>query len=244
MKLRIASKNILLITETESNKMKEENIRPDRGTNLRKNGDEELELLIDVESLNNIFLINGSSFFTQNLKEINLIIKPNDYYMVINKSDKNVKIRYSTTITGHKIIYQPYKFEFSKKEKFDIEKFGKKFNVPNGYVDVLNKWYSIKFTYPDYNLIYVKPEIGISIQIHQYRSEHWKILKGKPVIINANKVYYYVENGTEFVNAKMTYHSVLNPNRHPEKFVVIEEKWSGNFNEEDIIRVFNPNNYY
>jgi len=224
--------------------MIEETIKPDRGTNLRKNGDKELKLSIDAVALNNIFLINGASFFTQNLNELNLIVKPNGYYMIINKWDKDVKVKYSETIAKHKIIYQPYKFEFSKKEKFDIEKFVKRYKVPNGYVDVLNKWYSIKFTYPNYNLIYVKPEIGISIQIHQYRSEHWKILKGNPIIINANKVHYYVEDGTEFLNAKMTYHSVLNPNRHPEKFVVIEEKWSGNFNEEDITRVFNPNHYH
>lgn len=243
MKLRIASKNIMPITQPGSNKMIEETIKPERGTNLRKNGNKELKLLLDVEALKNVFLINGSSFFTQNLNKVNLIIKPNEYYMVINKWDKDVKVRYSNNVASHKIIYQPYKFEFSKKQKFDIVKFGEKFNVPNGYLDVLNKWYSIKFTYLDHNLIYLKPEIGISIQIHQLRNEHWKILKGKPIVINANKVHYYVEDGTEFLNAKMTYHSVLNPNKHPEKFVVIKEKWSGDFNEKDITRVFNPNHY-
>ena len=49
--------------------------------------------------------------------------------------------------------------------------------------------------------------------------------------------------GTEFLSPKMTYHSVLNPNKNPEQFVIIEEKWSGKFEEEDITRIFNPNNY-
>ncbi|GAG84541.1 unnamed protein product, partial [marine sediment metagenome] len=96
--------------------MREEIIQPDRGTNLRKNGNEELKLIIDSESLKKIFLVNGTSFFTQHLKEANLIVKPNNFYMVINKWDKDVKVKYSTNIANHKIIYQPYKYEFSKKE--------------------------------------------------------------------------------------------------------------------------------
>ena len=223
--------------------MRKETIQPGRGTKLRKNGNDELRISINSDSLNRIFLVNGTSFFTQHLKEANLIVKPNDYYMVINKWDKAVEVKYSTNIANHKIIYQPYKFEFSKKEKFDPVEFSRKYNVPSGYTDILNKWYSIKFTYPDYNLIYIKPEIGISIQIHQFRSEHWKIIEGNPIVINTNKVHYFVEKGTEFLNAKMTYHSVLNPNKNPEQFVIIEEKWSGKFDEEDITRVYNPNNY-
>lgn len=223
--------------------MIEETIKPDRGTNLRKNGDKKLKLSIDSNSLKKIFLVNGTSFLTGNLKKANLEIKPNDCYMVINKWDKNIRVKYSTNIASHEIIYEPYKFESSIKEKFDPEGFSKKYNVPSGYIDTLNKWYSIKFTYPDYNLIFIKPEIGISIQIHYYRSEQWKVLKGNPIIINANKVHYFVEMGTEFLSPKMTYHSVLNPNKNPEQFVIIEEKWSGKFEEEDINRIFNPNNY-
>ena len=224
--------------------MIEETIKPDRGTNLRKNENKELRLSIDPKLLSRIFLVNGTSFFTGKLEVTNLTIKPNDYYMVINKWDKNVSVKYSTNIANHKIIYDPYKFESSKKEKFDPTGFCKKYNVPSGYIDILNKWYSIKFTYPDYNLIYIKPEIGISIQIHQFRDEHWKILEGNPIIINANQVHYFVKKGKEFLNAKMTYHSALNPNKNPEEFVKIEERWTGNFDEEDITRVFNPNNYY
>jgi mannose-6-phosphate isomerase-like protein (cupin superfamily) len=224
--------------------MREETIQPGRGTNLRKNANHELRIFINSNALNRIFLVNGTSFFTQDLKKINLVVKPNDFYMVINKWDNEIKVKYSTNISNHKIIYQPYQYEFSKKEKFDPAGFSKEYNVPSGYIDILNKWYSIKFTYPDYNLIYIKPEIGISIQIHQFRNEHWKILEGNPIIINANQVHYFVEKGTEFLNTKMTYHSALNPNKNPEQFVIIEEKWAGKFDEEDITRVFNPNNYH
>jgi len=224
--------------------MLEEIIQPEKGTNLRKNGQEELTILIDSNALKKIFLINGSTFFTKDLSASNLVVKPNDYYMVINKGDEAINVKYSIDISSHIVIYEPYMYESFKKESFDPIRFIKKFNVPKGYIDTLAKWYSIKFTYPDYNLIFIKPMIGISIQTHKFRREMWKVLKGKPIIINGNKVHYFVENGTEFLNAKMTYHSVINPNNNPEQFVLIEEKWSGEFDEEDIIRAFNPNNYH
>lgn len=224
--------------------MLEEIIQPEKGTNLRKNGQEELTILIDSNALKKIFLINGITFFTQNLSMSNLVVKPNDNYMVINKGDEEINVKYSIDISSHIVIYEPYMYESFKKENLDPIRFSKKYNVPNGYINTLAKWYSIKFTYPDYNLIFIKPKIGISIQTHKFRSETWKVLKGKPIIINGNKVHYFVENGTEFLNAKMTYHSVINPNNNPEQFVIIEEKWSGEFDEEDIIRAFNPNNYH
>ena len=223
--------------------MNEEIIQPGRGTNLRKNDQKGLRIIIDSNHLDNIFLINGNNFYSQNLKQANLIVKPNDFYMLINKSHEKIEVCYSNDFSNHRTIYNPYKFELSEKAKIDPGQFIKKYNVPNGFLDVLNKWYSIKFTYSDYNLIYVKPGIGISIQTHRFRSEAWRILKGKPIIINANRVYYFVEAGTKFLNDKLMYHSILNPNNDPEQFVIVEERWSGKFNEEDIVRVFNPNNY-
>jgi len=224
--------------------MKEEIIQPGRGTHLRKNDKKELRIILDSNRLDNIFLINNYNFYSQNLKKANLIVKPNDFYMLINKSDEEIEVSYSNDFSNHRTVYNPYKFELSEKVKIDPVRFSKKHNVPNGFLDVLNKWYSIKFTYSDYNLIYVKPGIGISIQTHRFRSETWRILKGKPIIINANRVYYFVKAETKFINAKMMYHSILNPNDDPEQFVIVEERWSGEFNEEDIVRVFNPNNYH
>ena len=223
--------------------MKEEIIHPGRGTILRKNDQKELRIILDSNHLDNIFLINGNNFYSQNLTKANLIVKPNDCYMLINKCDEEIEVNYSNDFSNHRTIYDPYKFELSEKAEIDPMQFKKKCNVPNGFLDVLNKWYSIKFTYSDYSLIYIKPGIGISIQTHRFRSEVWRILKGKPIIINANRVYYFVEAETKFINDKLMYHSILNPNNDPEQFVIVEERWSGNFNEEDIVRVYNPNNY-
>jgi mannose-6-phosphate isomerase-like protein (cupin superfamily) len=223
--------------------MKEEIIQPGRGTILRKNNKKELRIFLDSNHLDNIFLINGNNFYSQNLKKANLIVNPNDCYMLINKSDKKIEVNYSDDVSNHRTIYNPYKFELSKKASIDPAQFVKKQNVPNGFFDILNKWYSIKFTYSDYSLIYIKPGIGISIQTHKFRREVWRILKGKPIVINANRIYYFVVAETKFINDKMMYHSILNPNSDPEQFVIVEERWSGKFNEEDIVRAFNPNNY-
>ncbi|MBY8979460.1 MAG: hypothetical protein KGD72_03635 [Candidatus Lokiarchaeota archaeon] len=224
--------------------MKEEIIDPGRGTILRENDQKELEIILDSNHFDNVFLINGNNFYSQNLIKVNLIVKPNDCYMLINKSDEKIEVSYSNDFSNHRTIYNPYKFELSEKVKIDPVQFIKKFDVPNGFLDVLDKWYSIKFTYSDYSLIYIKPGIGISIQTHKFRTEVWRILKGKPIVINANRVYYFVKAGTKFINDKMMYHSILNHNNDPEQFVVVEERWSGKFNEEDIVRVYNPNNYY
>ncbi len=224
--------------------MMNENLLPKRGTFLRKNGTNELIISINDNELDDIFLINGTSFITKNLSAKDLIIEPHNYYMIINNGKKKIQINYNHDILIHDIIYNPYKYEHSKKLDFDPETFKKVYNIPEGFIDVLPKWYSIKFTYPDYNLIYIKPEMGISIQVHHLRSETWEIIEGKPIIINGNKVFYFVKNSTYFENSINTYHSVINPNIDPENFVLIKEKWKGKFDEEDIERLYNPNRYY
>ena len=223
--------------------MFEEYIKSGRGTNLRQNSKKNLTISPDLNNLNNIYLINGTKFLTENLNMTDFIIKPDDYYMIINKKDETTKIRYNHDISNHIVIYDPYKYEFSEKTPINSHQFIVKHNVPKGYIDVLSKWYSIKFSYPNHNLIYIKPEMGISIQIHKDRSETWEILEGRPIIINGNQIYYYVEKGKRFENSIMTYHSIINPNKDPDKYVIIKEEWSGKFDENDINRVYNPNNY-
>ncbi|MFW9899207.1 MAG: hypothetical protein ACFFDO_08100 [Candidatus Thorarchaeota archaeon] len=223
--------------------MIKERILFERGTLLRKNDSQELKISINQEHFSNLYLINGTSFITKDLSESDFIIKPHDYYMIINKSNENIEINYNLDISNHKIIYDPYKYENSKKVNFKPEDFQQKYRIPDGYIDTLPKWYSFKFTYPDYNLIFVKPEMGLSIQIHKNRSETWEILEGKPIVISGNNVYYYVKNGTKFQNLINSFHSIINPNKDREQFVIIKERWSGEFYEKDIKRIFNPNQY-
>ncbi|MFW9936935.1 MAG: hypothetical protein ACFFD5_04760 [Candidatus Thorarchaeota archaeon] len=224
--------------------MFEESIKSGRGTLLRQNGTQDLIISVNKNILSNIFLINGINFLTENLKQTDFIIKPNQFYMIINKKKDTIKINYSHNISNHKTIYNPYKYEFLEKKAINSQEFIRKKNVPKGYIDILSKWYSIKFTYPNHNLIYIKPEMGISIQIHKNRSEKWEILGGNPIIINGNRIYYFVEKGRTFKHNILMYHSIINPNKNPDEYTLIKEEWKGNFDENDIERVYNPNNYH
>jgi len=223
--------------------MKKENILAQRSTLLRKNNSRELSILIDNRYFRDLFLINGRSFITEGISRTDFIINPDVCYMVINVGKKPLEIHYSEDISNHKIIYDPYKYESSQKINLKPELFQKRYNLPKGYIDTLSKWYSFKFTYPDYNLIFIRPEFGLSIQKHKYRNEIWEVLEGKPIIISGNRVYYYVEKGIRFHNPINTYHTVINPNKEINKFVLLKESWNGNFDEYDITRVFNPNHY-
>lgn len=214
-----------------------------RGTKLRKNGNEVLKIAIDQNELMNILLINSNSFKAENISQLDLIIKPNNYYMIINNGNNSIELSFNENISDHEIIYDPYKYTTTEKNNYKPDDFKQIYSVPEGYLDTLPKWYSFKFTYDEFNLIFVKPEMGISFQIHKKRSESWEILKGNPIIISGNQVHYYVEDHSKFENSVNSYHSVINPNRDKDKFVIIKERWSGSFDEEDIIRVFNPNNF-
>ncbi len=212
-----------------------------RGTCLRKNGSLELQLSINHTRSPDLFVINGKKLMTTDLFSAGIIIQPNDYYMLINNSNETVEVRYSLDISNHEIIYDPYKFEKVEKKNYTPDYLKQIYQVPEDYIDILPKWYSFKFTYKDYNIIFVRPQLGISLQTHNHRNEFWEILEGKPIIINGDIVHYFVENNSKFEIPINTFHSVINPN--VDKFVILKEQWSGYFDEEDIKRVFNPNNY-
>jgi mannose-6-phosphate isomerase-like protein (cupin superfamily) len=219
-------------------------ILPGRSTTLRRNNSERLEFILNEDFLSCIFLINGKSFKTEKITTNDLTVEPHDYYMIINNGKETIDIHYNQNVSNHQILYDPYIYEKSEKINFTAEQFIERYNVPNLYIDTLPKWYSFKFTYPNYNLIFIKPEFGLSIQIHRNRNEFWEILEGEPIIINRNKIYYYVEKGTKFEIKINSYHSVINPNKEKDHFVLIKERWDGTFDEDDIQRVFNPNQYY
>ncbi|MFX1257596.1 MAG: hypothetical protein ACFFAN_07050 [Promethearchaeota archaeon] len=219
--------------------MIKELISVERGTFLRKNDSHELKILFKNKKIRDIFVINGTSFITEIISKLDLIIKPKDYYMIINYGKEEIEIIYSSDISNHEIIYDPYKYENSQKVNLNSENFRQKYKIPYGYVGTLPKWYSFKFCYPDYNLIFIRPELGLSIQAHKFRNEYWEVLEGKPIIIMGNEVHYFVEKGKKFKIPINTYHSIINPNL--DKFVLLKEQWSGKFDENDIERVFNPN---
>lgn len=224
--------------------MIKEIISPKRGTVLRKNGNQNLTISVIQSYYEKLFLINGTSFHVKNLSDSDFLIKPNDHYMIINNGNDKLEINYNHDISYHEIIYDPYKYEKLLKVVFKHEDFKDIYDIPHGYIDTLPKWYSFKFTYPEYNLIFIKPELGLSIQTHQKRNETWEILDGNPIIIIGDKVHYYAKKGMIFQNPIKSYHSIINPSKNPKDFVILKESWSGTFDEKDIERIFNPNQYF
>ena len=212
-----------------------------RSTYLKKNGKKELKISLSQNTIDDVIILNGSSVIIDDLSNSDLIVKPNDYYMIISKKSTEIEITYSEDVSDHEIVFDPYKYENSEKVIYKPEEIKNIFDIPEGYIETLPKWYSFKFTYPSYNLIFVRPELGISIQTHNLRNEYWEIIEGEPIIINGNDVHYFVKSGSKFKIPIGTLHSVINPNQ--DKFVVLKERWDGNFDEDDITREFNPNNY-
>lgn len=222
--------------------MFKETILGKRGTFLRENTSRSLKISLNKGTIENLFLINGNNFITNDISITDLTIEPKNYYMIINNGKNPIEINYSLDISNHRIIYDPYKSEHLKKRKITIDEIKEIYKVPENYIDTLPKWYSFKFTYNDFNLIFIKPQLGISFQKHKNRKEFWEILDGTPIILNGNKVHYFVKTGAKFVIPMNIIHSVINPNLN--KFVIVKEQWSGDFDEGDIKRIFNPNDFH
>ena len=244
-------------------------ILPKRSSKLRINSDvnTHIEFLYNSSSsesdntnfntiLMETFMIIGKTFSRVNHLGIaakegyKVIIQPNEQYMIINLTDDstlNIRITSENHIESHEILYDPFRFEHAEKATIDVKKFKNKniYPIPNDYIDILAKWYSIKFSYrdPDFNLIFIKPGLGISFQTHQLRTEHWEILKGEPIIITGAKVTYNTPTGTKFDIPVGTLHTIINPNQEEDEWVVLKETFSGTFDEMDITRGFNPNKY-
>ena len=126
------------------------NLKPGRGTELRKNLNNSLQISVKSESPQKIRVLIDDTFFEYDaLKKSgkNIEIKPGMRYWIINLSDANAEVSIEApSKLEFETIYDPYLLEFAKKEDFDAAVMQKKFGVPDGFVDTLPKWYSIKLS--------------------------------------------------------------------------------------------------
>ena len=229
-------------------------LKSGRGTKLYQNND--VPLTIDIlatkhtesPKFDEILMILGTLIAPINHlgrispRGIQIIIPPFSQYMVINSGKIDLDLSFEVDTNNHKILYDPYLYEHEEHKNYDSEDFKSHHPVPGGYIDILAKWYSIKFTYPDFNCIFIRPGLGISLQMHAMREEHWEILEGQPIIIAGSKISYNTKLNSQFDIPLGAFHTVINPS--DSEWVLIKESYSGKFDEEDIIRVFNPNHYY
>ena len=173
---------------------------------------------------------------------LQIIIPPFSQYMIINSGKIDLELSFESDPENHKILYDPYLFEHEVHKNYDPDEIKSHHQVPDGYIDILSKWYSIKFTYHDFNYIFIRPGLGISLQMHAMREEHWEILQGQPIIIAGSKISYNTKKNSQFDIPLGAFHTVINPS--DSEWVLIKESYNGKFDEEDIVRIFNPNHYY
>jgi mannose-6-phosphate isomerase-like protein (cupin superfamily) len=230
------------------------NLSPGRGTKLRENRSTLMNLSITAgESqskmhLGQVMMILDNLLIPINhvgiasVEGIKVSVSPNKCYMVLNTSEIPIVIDTGDIdVSQHKIIYNPYLFEHESHVDYNSADFIEKYDIPAGYVDVLAKWYSIKFSYSDYNIILIRPGLGISLQSHTKREEYWEMITGDPIVISGSKVSYHNPQGTKFYIPLGNLHTVINPSEF--SWVMFKENYKGIFDEEDIVRVFNPNHY-
>jgi len=228
-------------------------LAPTRGTELRKSGGETLKVVFTVKegdvhtAMSQAMMIVGTFLGSVDhhgiagIKGVIVYIPPDTEYMIINGSEAELDINFSEDPAAHRVIYNPYLYEQEIHANYDPEEFRAAHPVPEGYIDILPKWYSIKFTYPAENYIFIRPGLGLSFQSHRMREEHWEVLEGSPIIVAGSKVKYFVSPGTKIDILLMNLHTIINPS--PTEWVLLKETYSGTFDEEDIVRVFNPNHY-
>jgi hypothetical protein len=225
-----------------------------RGTKLYKatRGGQKIEFVTDSnlpQNYNNILIILGNKIssletFVSSTNSTTIKVDPDHAYMIINLSKNPINIILHQDPERDQVLYDPYLFEHEKHVDFEPEKFKKDhpdFLIPEGYIDTLCKWYSIKYTYPKENYIFISPKLGISIQSHKLRSENWEILMGSPIILSGNTLFYDTKKGDVFNHPLGGFHTIINPT---DNWVLIKETYQGTFDEKDIVRVFNPNDYH
>ena len=82
-------------------------------------------------------------------------------------------------------------------------------------------------------LIYVKPKEQLSLQMHNYRSEHWIVVKGKASIEIDDKLFLLKENQSTYI-PKGSKHRLSN--KEETSLLLIEVQSGSYLGEDDIIR--------
>ncbi len=79
----------------------------------------------------------------------------------------------------------------------------------------------------------VKPGAKLSLQMHQYRSEHWVVVSGEALVVNNEKEMLLTVNQSTYI-PKKTLHRLSNPGNLP--LFVIEVQSGSYLGEDDITR--------
>lgn len=105
------------------------------------------------------------------------------------------------------------------------------------HLKVFRPWgsYELLATEPHFQVkrLVINPKAGLSLQIHNHRSEHWVVVKGTAKVTRDDKIIILSENQSTYIPAGMK-HRLENPETTPVE--VIEIQSGSYFGEDDIIR--------
>ena len=190
--------------------------------NFRKYQSKTLNLCID-------------SVFNSNVSKNVYYLNKESYKKIQDKSFDYAILEKSKNINGIKLhipwsdlgswkeisnIFEKNKSKYFKKNNVFYRPWGKYTNLFNG------KGFLVKE-------LVVNPKSSISLQKHNYRSEHWLISSGKPKI-TINKEKFFKKAGETAFIPKGTVHRIENPFNKPVK--IMEVQTGSILKETDIIR--------
>tara|TARA_Y100000590_G_scaffold435390_1_gene554746 strand:- start:440 stop:1645 length:1206 start_codon:yes stop_codon:yes gene_type:complete len=177
-----------------------------------------IESIYESKFLNNVYYLNKKSF--KKIKENSID------YAILEKS-KNINgiklnIPWSDLGSWKEIsnIYKKNKSKYFKKSNVFYRPWGKYINLFQG------KGFLIKE-------LVVNSKSSISLQKHNYRSEHWTVTSGKPKITINRKKFFKKPNETVFI-PKGSVHRIENIFKNPVK--IMEVQMGPILKETDIIR--------
>lgn len=104
----------------------------------------------------------------------------------------------------------------------------KRVRRPWGYYEVLENAEQCQV-----KRIYVKAGASLSLQMHQFRSEHWVVIKGSAEVTCGDRVYTLEKNQSTYIPVKSKHRL---KNIGDEELVIIEVQTGSYLGEDDIIR--------
>jgi len=113
-------------------------------------------------------------------------------------------------------------------QKREEKNLHRKVSRPWGWYDSIDEGERFKV-----KRIQVKPGASLSLQMHQYRAEHWVVVKGVAEITNGEKVIILTENQSTYIPQGQTHRLA---NRGTEPLEIIEVQSGSYLGEDDIVR--------
>lgn len=186
----------------------------DTALNYIKNEDE--KNIIEIEGKNQIYKDKNKLITTVGVKDL-IVIDTNDATLITKKNNsENLK----------KAV------EFIKDKQLGYINNGSISITPWGSYEII-----LENSYLKIKKLYISKNKRISYQYHEYRTEHWLVVKGTATIKLNGKIFE-LHVGDSVDIKKLDHHFIGNFTN--EKLVIIEVQLGTYFGEDDIVRIDDP----